>query len=319
MASVKEVFVSHLAYALGEQAFTLEESGRAHRLLSELEQFREAGFSEHRVCRPGTTAYELAKNAVEQIRPELTAIDAIIYATCLPLNGNIGSFAKFRETRDVKHVMDFPASHLQADFEMDRASVIGLNQQACTSMLGSMRIARGLIGTEPEVKKILCVTADRFPDGAHYEQAYNVISDGAACCIVSDTPAGFRLLSHHAITNGALAQASDDETVGSYFNYTHRLIEETLSKASLKMSDISWVVPQNTNVNAWMILSRLLGIDFERVYFGSIQEVGHIISSDNIVNLKKLEDSGKIRPGEKLLLFMAGFGLNWQAVVLEKV
>src|SRR5690606_39577843 len=57
---------------------------------------------------------------------------------------------------------------------------IGLGQQACTSMLGSLRIARALLRDEPELGRILCVSADRFPDGAEHEQAYNLISDGAA-------------------------------------------------------------------------------------------------------------------------------------------
>ncbi|MFL5815614.1 MAG: 3-oxoacyl-[acyl-carrier-protein] synthase III C-terminal domain-containing protein [Bdellovibrionia bacterium] len=316
---MKPVFVSHLAYALGEQVFSVEQSAEAKRIFSGPQQFRDAGFSEHRVCAPGTSPYALTHQAVSQLGESIQGTGAIIYATCLPLNGNIGDPSKFTETRDVKHLMDFPASHLQADFGLDNASVIGLNQQACTSMLGSMRLARALIQTEPDLKKVLCVTSDRFPEGATYEQAYNVISDGAAACLVSDEPHGYRIMCTHAITNGALAQASDDETVGSYFNYTYRLMEETLAKASLKMSDINWVIPQNTNVNAWMILSRLLGIDFERVYFGSISEVAHIISSDNVVNLKKLESTGNLRSGDRLLLFMAGFGLNWQAVILQKV
>jgi 3-oxoacyl-[acyl-carrier-protein] synthase-3 len=180
-------------------------------------------------------------------------------------------------------------------------------------------MARALIVSEPEQNKILCVTADRFPEGASYEQAYNVISDGAAACIVSTEEKGFRLVATHALTNGALAQANDDETVGSYFSYTHRLLTELFDKASLTINEIDWIIPQNTNANAWVILSRLLGTEFEKVYFKSIQEVGHIISSDNIVNLAKIENENLVKPGQKLLLFMAGFGLNWQAVILEKV
>ncbi len=316
---MKDVFIHDLSVSLGDQAFTVEQSEAAGRIFTGAENFREAGFATHRVCLPTTSAYDLAKRAVDEIAPKLGDIGAIIYATCLPLNGNIGDVHQFAQSRDVKHLMDFPASHMQADFGLERASVIGLNQQACTSMLGSMRLARSLLLTEPDVQRVLVVSADRFPEGAHYEQAYNVISDGAAACIVSLVPEGYRLLATHAITNGALAQASDDETVGSYFSYTHRLIQETLAKANLTSNDLSWVIPQNTNVNAWLILARLLGLDFEKVYFGTIKDVGHIISSDNVVNLKKLEGTGKLKSGDKLLLFMAGFGLNWQSVVVEKI
>jgi len=317
-APMASVFVSHLTYALGEQRYTIQDSIVAGRAGASAKMLEQAGFQYHHVCGEGTSAYDLARRALDGIANDLGDVGAIVYSTCLPVNGSIGEEAKFRETGDVKHLMDFPASHLQADFGLDDAIVIGLNQQACTGMLGSLRLARMLLHSEPEVGKVLCVTADRFPKGASYEQAYNLISDGAAACTVSTARQGFRLLACHSITNGALARASDDETVGSYFTYTHRLIEETLKKAGLAIGDIRWIVPQNVNVKAWQILSRLLRVDLERVYFASIGEVGHVISGDAIINLKRLEEVEDLRQGDRILLCMAGYGLNWQATILER-
>jgi 3-oxoacyl-[acyl-carrier-protein] synthase-3 len=197
--------------------------------------------------------------------------------------------------------------------------VVGLNQQACTSMLGSMRLARALLAAEPDLRRVLCVTADRFPEGSLYEQAYNPISDGAAACLVGREPAELRIRACHHITNGGLAQAGDDETVGSYFAYMHRLISETLAKAALTAADIDWVVTQNTHEKTWAILGRLLGIAEDKVWFPSIREVGHVISGDNVVNLRLLLDSGRLLPGQRVLLTMAGFGLNWQSLILEAV
>ena len=315
----RAIYVHDFSYSLGDDAFSVEEASATGRILTSAKALREVGFDRHHVCRETTHAYDLAKRAVDPIRDRLSNIDVIVYSTCIPRNATIGSDDKFAETRDVKHIMDFPASHLQADYGLDSAFVVGLNQQACTSMLGSLRIAGALLRTEPDLRAALCVTADRFPVGAIYEQAYNLISDGAAACIVSSEARGYRLLATHHITNGALAQASDDETVGTYFNYTHRLVQETLAKARLTVDDVDVVVPQNTNVTAWRILSRLLRIDYERVYYASIGEVGHIISSDNVVNMVSLEKHRPLKSGSKLLLMMAGFGLNWQAVLLEKV
>lgn len=315
---MSDVFIDHLSFALGDETHSVEDAAKNGKTLSTAAVLREAGFIQHHVCRDGASAYDLAKRAIEPIRASLGDIGAIVYATCIPINGNIGSFDKYRQSRDVKHLMDFPASHLQADFGLQRAIVLGLNQQACTGLLGSLEVAKMLLLTEPETRRVLCVTSDRFPTDALYEQSYNLISDGAAACVVSMESKGYRLVAWHGITNGAMSQASDDETVGSYFNYTHRLIQETLSKAKLTIQDIAWVVPQNTNMKAWQILSRLLPIEFKRVYFRSMPEVAHLISGDNIVNLKYLDDEGTIRPGEKALLVMAGYGLNWQCVILEK-
>lgn len=313
-----EVFVNHWSVALGESTYTVDEAAHLGKIRSGAAALKESGFSRHHVCSPGTTAYGLAYRAVEDIRRGLGDIGAIVYATCIPADGNLGDEKKFRATGDVKHLMDFPASRLQSAFGLERAVVIGLSQQACTGMLGSLRLARALLTAEPEVGRVLCLTADRFPEGALYEQSYNLISDGAAACVVSGAPEGFRLLACHGITNGALAAASDDEVVGSYFSYTHRVVRETLSKAALQIGDIAWIVPQNTNSKAWQILAHLLKVDFSRVALPTLGEVGHMISGDNVANLKRLVDEKKIRPGERVLLVTAGYGLNWQCAILER-
>jgi 3-oxoacyl-[acyl-carrier-protein] synthase-3 len=134
---------------------------------------------------------------------------------------------------------------------------------------------------------------------------------------VTREPAAFRLLTVHQITNGGMGQAGDDETVGSYFAYTHRLFLETLARTGMTPADVDWVVTQNTNDKAWRVLARMLGVDFGKVFFSSMPDVGHIISADNIVNLAELVASGQVRPGQRVVLVMAGFGLNWQCAVLE--
>jgi 3-oxoacyl-[acyl-carrier-protein] synthase-3 len=314
-----DAFADGFSYALGDRRLHVIESAAAGLLVSDPADLTAAGFGWHYLCRPQTSAYDLACEAVRKLAADqaLDQVDAIVYATCLPMNGNAGSSQAWMRSRDVKHLMDFPASRLQAEFGLAGASVIGINQQACTAMLGSMRLARALLATEPDWRRVLCVTADRFPEGSTYEQAYNPISDGAAACLIGREPRGLRILACHQITNGGMAQASDDETVGSYFGYTHRLIRETLAKARLSSADIDWVVTQNTHEKAWTILGRLLGIPESRVWAPSIREVGHVISGDNIVNLRMLLDSGRLLSGQRVLLMMAGFGLNWQSLILE--
>ena len=315
---VTEVFVDHLSFALGDEINSIEEAAGRNRLVSDLSVLKEAGFLQHHVCAEKTDAYHLAQEAVRPLTDVLDRVGAIIYSTCLPLNGNVGKSDSYRESRDAKHLMDFPASRLQAEFGLEQAAVIGLNQQACTGMLGSLRLARNLLVAEPEVNRVLCVTSDRFPHEALYEQSYNLISDGAAACVVSLDDGAFKIISCHHITNGAMSFASDDETVGSFFSYSHAVITQTLAKAGLQTSDIKWIVPQNTNAKAWQVLASLLKFDFGRVYLATLAEVGHVISGDNIINLKSLLAAGKIERGDYILMFMAGYGLNWQCVILQK-
>ena len=79
------------------------------------------------------------------------------------------------------------------------------------------------------------------------------------------------------------------------------------------------MVTQNTNDKAWQILCRLLRIDSDKVWCPSMSDVGHVISADNVINLAQLADAGRVRPGDRIALVMAGFGLNWQCVIMQAV
>ncbi|MFZ5604489.1 MAG: 3-oxoacyl-[acyl-carrier-protein] synthase III C-terminal domain-containing protein [Pseudomonadota bacterium] len=323
---MKDIYLNFPAFRLGSQRRTLAEAEAANGLFSAASALEDAGFGTHHVCPEGESAYDLARGALDDMlttypetRDLLPKIDLILYVTCLPLNGNNGDVHQFESSRDVKHLMDFPASRLQADFGMDNAYVMGINQQACTGMLGSIRVASAMLEAEPDMQHILCITADRFPAGAAYEQAYNLISDGGAACIVSREARGYRFLGAHHITNGAMATANDEETAGFYFSYSHRMITELCRKAGITPADVQWIVPQNTNRKAWRILSSVLRFDFQRILMPTIGTAGHCISGDNIINLKTVQAEGRIQPGDKILLPMAGFGLNWSCILLEKV
>jgi 3-oxoacyl-[acyl-carrier-protein] synthase III len=311
------VFVGSFGYALGARKAHVRESADGGLLRSAPDDLEAAGFRWHHVCDSSQTAYDLATAAVRHVATPggRDDIDAIVYATCLPDNCVVAGDAF--PARDVKGRMNFTAARLQADLGASRAVVVGLNQQACTGMLGSLRLAAALLTTEPGWRRVLCVTADRFPPGAWYEQAYNLISDGAAACVVSREVSALRLLTVHQITNGGLAQAGDDQAVGTYFAYTHRLLREATARVGMAPGELDWVVAQNTHEKAWQILARLLDLDHARVWFPSMPEVGHVISADNIINLSALLASGEVRAGHRIALVMAGFGLNWQCAVLE--
>jgi 3-oxoacyl-[acyl-carrier-protein] synthase-3 len=315
---MRNAYLDNIHYTLGESRYDVSQAVSSGLTVSTEQALRDAGFSKHYICEASTPVYQLAKRCLEPLSDELNDVDAIVYSTCLPVNSNIGMVESFHKTGDVKHLMEFPASHLQHDFNMHEAQVFGLTQMACTGVLASLRMARMLINDDQDIHKVLCITADRFPEHAHYEQSYNLISDGAAACLVTDQPDGYRIIGAHGLTNGALAAANDDETVGSFFTNAHQVINETLNKANLTLADIDWIVPQNTHRNAWQILSSLLPFDYKRIAHPTISEVGHVISGDNLINLKHLEQKDCIKNGDKVLLFMAGYGLNWHCVLLEK-
>ncbi len=313
-----DIYINNFGYSLGSNKYEVEETSKAGATFSSSNILRESGFEFHHVCPPTESTYHLAKKAVENLQQttvndSLEEIDVVIYATCLINNGNLGSLEDFKKSKDVKSLMDFPVSHLQSDFNMTKAFVLGVNQTACTSLLGSIRIAKALLNAEADLHQVLCITSDRFPEGAIYEQGYNLISDGAACCVISRKKGKFKIIDCHHISNGAMAQASDDETAGFYFNYTYRSIMEILQRNSMNLNDINWIVPQNTNVKAWQILASVLKFDYNKVLMPTRTNIGHCISGDNIINLQEANEQGYFQKGEKF--FNANGRLRFELVM----
>jgi 3-oxoacyl-[acyl-carrier-protein] synthase-3 len=313
------ICVSAIASALGEQSVSVEQMAERRLLRSEASHFRQSGFAYQRVCGPETSCYDLAKAAVARLRPALDGVGGIIYHSALPINSYLPAPRLFAAEPEIRYLTDFPVSRLQADFGLERAFTLGLTQQACTGLFGAVRTARALLLGEPELRKILCVTSDRVPEGALRESSYNPLADGAIACVVTAQPGDFRVLASHHITNGALSLSSADEVVGSYFTYTARLIDETLERAGLSLADIHWIVPQNLAVTAWRIMSSLLKFDLARVLFPTIADVGHLVSGCNFVNLERCLEEQRFKTGERVLLPVAGYGLNWQCLILERL
>lgn len=321
--NVSDAYIGEIGYAVGSEHCHVSDTVAKGLTFSDEQLLTDSGFLYHFRAGENQTAYDLAREAVENLctseGKDISKIDGVLYATCLTCNGNLGAWNAFKETKDVKHLMDFPVSHLQADFNIENSFLMGLNQTACTSLLGALRVGKSLLSGDPNLNELLCLTSDRFPPGAAYEQTYNLISDGAAACVLSRKPGRFRLLDCHHLSNGVMAQANDDETAGFYFNYTYRVLTEILTRNQLSLDDIDWIVPQNTNIKAWEVLASILRIDYAKVLTPTRNQIGHCISGDNLINLRVADDQKKFKPGDKILLPMAGFGLNWSCVLIEKV
>lgn len=311
-----EVWLSRLGYVLGECERPIEDSAD---LVTPAAELRRAGFGSQHVCADGTTAHDLA---VRVTRAATVAgpldPDLLLHGTAIPRNAAEGS-ERFDQTRDVKHLMDFSGSRLVADFGWDRAIVAGLTEQACTTVLGGWRMAAAMLSVEPGWRQAVCVTSDRFPPGAIREQAYNPISDAATIAVLGReaTPGAYRLRTVHQVTNGGLGVISDTETAGTFFPWMHRAVTETLERAGVSAADLDWVAPQNIHRVAWQVLGPLLGIPPERVHEGTRERLGHLVAGDNVANLLDLAATGRLEPGQLVLLTAAGYGANWQCAVLE--
>jgi 3-oxoacyl-[acyl-carrier-protein] synthase-3 len=211
-----------------------------------------------------------------------------------------------------------PASRLQYELGLADAAVLALDQLACTTLFGAVRVARAMMAAEG-IARAVCVASECHPLGAGREAIYNCTSD-AACAVLLDAAAPRnRIAGAATITKGYYwdARAMLEEVVASYFPTAVHAIARTVASAGWRPEDVDWVIPHNVSVRSWEILLRLARLPNARLWSANVAAHGHTLAGDNFINLRDAVDAGDVRPGDRALLFSYGYGAHWTGLALE--
>lgn len=93
-----------------------------------------------------------------------------------------------------------------------------------------------------------------------------------------------------------------------------RAAHEALAQAGLGKDDIRWVLPHQPNGTLFRAVGARLGISMDRLV-PVVQESGCVSSASIPLSLDRLARSGRIAPGDHLLLVGVGEGLSYGAMV----
>ena len=311
-----------VAYALPSQRRSLSELASFGNLKSEPALLERFGFSQVYVA-DEESPYSLALAATKQLLDEQgvapDSIDALLYCgtptVAFSASGSAGDAAGRLSTTQR---FSYPATRLQYDLGLDRASTLALDQLACTALFAAVRLARALI-LAGDARRVLCVSSEFFPECAGREAIYNVTGDAACAVLVDDGAERNRLVASMQVTKGYYwdADALTNEIVASYFPTAKHVIAETLARAEWTPNDLRWVMPHNVSARSWEILLGLAGIPREKLWDGNIARIGHTLAGDNFINLRDALDDGSVQPGDRLLLFSYGYGAHWTALAVE--
>ena len=306
--------ISAVAYALPDAFIELRELDARGLLESSADAMKDFGFRGAHIS--DRRADELAVEALQQLIAgeglDRDSIDLLIYAGAIPQShhvpagGPLDGFA-------------YPATRLLYEAGLDRATAIGVSQTGCTGLVTAAALAADHLRAHADSNRVLCVSADVLPPGARREIIYNVVSDGACALLVDRHAARNRILALRQITKGYYWNPGScrNELVAAYFPTARTLVNRTLHHLGLTAGDVALVLPQNVSLRSWQILRPLLGLPLDRLFADNIGRKGHVIAADNFINLKDAWDEGRIRPGDRLLLFNFGFGANWSCLALE--
>lgn len=312
-----------IAYALPEQFRTVRELAAAGSLDSQPELLERFGFD--KVCvAVEETPYDLALSAARRLLDEHAvdpeSIDALLYG------GSPGPLA-FASADDAPNQargfcgserFQYPGTRLQFDLGLERASVVGVDQLACTTLFAAVRMARALCIAEG-LERVLCVSGEFYPAEAGREAITNCTSDAGCAVLVNRDGAHNRILSSCTVTKGFFwrGDALRDEVIASYFPTAVHVMRRTIAQAGWSLADVDWVVPHNVSATSWEILMNLVALPNAQLYSGNIARIGHTLAGDNFINLRDARESGAITRGQKVLLFAYGYGAHWTGLALE--
>ena len=311
-----------VAYALPARRRQLSELAAHGQLESDPSLLVQFGFDGAYIAED-ETPYSLALTAATALLTEqhmpAESVDLLLYCGTSGL-----AFAPRGNTADVASLLattrrfQYPATRLQYDLGLEHASTIALDQLACTSLFAAVRLARATIAAG-DARRVLCVSAEFFPECAGREAIFNVTADAGCAVLVEDDAPRNRILASAESTKGYYwdADALRNEIIASYFPTAKHIIDQTLHRAGWSREDVTWVIPHNVSVRSWHILLGLAGIPRARLWDRNVARIGHTLAGDNFINLRDAIDDGSVRAGDRLLLFAYGYGAHWTALAME--
>lgn len=93
-------------------------------------------------------------------------------------------------------------------------------------------------------------------------------------------------------------------------------VRHLLRQTGLKLEDIKLLIPHQANLRIIEATAKLLKFPSERVFI-NIHKYGNTSSASTIIALDEARKSGRIRPGDVVMIVAFGAGLTWGGVAIR--
>jgi 3-oxoacyl-[acyl-carrier-protein] synthase-3 len=293
--------------------------------------FTRTGMKERRIA--GTEEFtsdmglEAARRALKAAHLEPEEVDLVLVATLTP-----------------DYTFPSTACLIQNQLKASHAAALDI-QAACTGYIYGLAIAKAFIESGI-YKNILIIASEKLSSIVNYKDRNTCIlfGDGAAACVVSSEGKGLHIKDVSIGADGEQSQLLILPAGGSrmpaskasvesdlhyikmegkeVFKHAVRRMEsaakESLDKAGVKESEISWLVPHQANTRIIEALAKRFEIAEERVVI-TIHKYGNTSASSIGIALDELLCTHPLSVKDNILLAAFGAGLTWGASVLSYI
>ena len=263
-------------------------------------------------------AFEAAKNALQAANRSAQDVDLIIVATSTP-------------------DMVFPSTACILQNKLGANGGIAFDLQAvCTGFVYALSVADSMIKSGA-ANCALVVGAEVFSRILDFKDRTTCVlfGDGAGAVVLeaSDTP-GILASDLHAdgkhvgilcvpghVAGGAVSGDPVLKMDGqAVFKLAVGVLEDAaraaLSKAGKTENDIDWMIPHQANIRIMQSTAKKLKLPMDKVIV-TVDQHGNTSAASIPLALDYGVRSGKIKPGQTLLLEGGGGGFTWGAVILN--
>jgi 3-oxoacyl-[acyl-carrier-protein] synthase-3 len=261
---------------------------------------------------------EAARNALQAAGLQPSDIDLIIVATSTP-------------------DMVFPSTACILQNKLGANGCAAFDVQAvCSGFIYALTIADAMIKTGA-AKKALVIGAEVFSRILDFKDRTTCVlfGDGAGAVVLeaSDTPGilasdlhadgkhvGILCVPGHVSGGQVLGEPLLKMDGQAVFKLAVGLLDaaarNTLAKAGKDAADVDWLVPHQANIRIMQSTAKKMKMSMDKVIV-TVDQHGNTSAASIPLALDTAVRSGRIKPGELLLLEGVGGGFTWGAVLLN--
>lgn len=254
-------------------------------------------------------AYKASKNAIETSKIDVKDIGLIIVATT-----------------STNTLMPGISYYIQEKLNIEKCICLDI-LAGCAGYVNAFDIAKLYIDVK-KVEKALIVGVDVLSECTDDNDINTkiILSDGAGATIISRTEKDKLYFSNIQSDgkNGEILTYRTNEKIKmdgkAIYKYavteTVKNIEELLEQANVKIEDIKYVIPHQSNIKIMKSIATKLNITMDKMYT-NISEVGNTFCASIPIALTQMYKEKLLKDGDRIILIGYGGGLNTASILLE--
>ena len=254
-------------------------------------------------------ALKASKVAIEKAKIVANCIDLIIAATT---STNV--------------LMPGISYYIQKELKIETCMCLDI-LAGCAGYINALDIAKLYIDSK-KINTALIIGVDVLSECTNENDINTkiILSDGAGATIVKRIEE-FKLYSSNIQSDGKNGDIltykinekikMDGKAIYKYaVTETVNNIEELLKRNSIKLEDVKYIIPHQSNIKIIKSIATKLNVSMDKVYT-NINKIGNTFCASIPIALTQMYEDNLLKDGDKVILIGYGGGLNTASILLE--